>query len=81
MTPAERRLRSQMAANTRWSRESGDAQAARMREGLAAKFEREVDPDGVLPVEERRRRAEAARKAQIQRASLASARARRLRRS
>lgn len=79
MTPAERKLRAQVAANTRWSRESGDAQAERMQKGLAAKWERDVDPNGVLPPAERRRRAEAARRAHLKRAALASARARRLR--
>lgn len=42
-----------------------------------AKFEREVDPDGVLSPEERARRAEHLRKAHFQRLALKSARARR----
>jgi hypothetical protein len=41
-----------------------------------ARFEREVDPDGLLPESERRRRAEHARRAYYQRMSMASARAR-----
>jgi len=41
------------------------------------RFEREVDPDGVLPPEERRRRAEHARKAYFLRLALASSKARR----
>ena len=42
-----------------------------------ARFELEVDPDGVLPEAERRRRAEAARKAYFLLLALKSARARR----
>jgi hypothetical protein len=41
------------------------------------RFEREVDPDGELPIEERQRRAEHARKAYFLRLALASAKARR----
>ena len=76
MTPAQRRLRAQIAANSRWSREDPGANAARGQAGLAARFEREVDPDGVLPLPERVRRAEAARKAHMQRLALASAKTR-----
>lgn len=42
-----------------------------------ARFEREVDPDGLLPVEERHRRALAARKAYMSRLAMRSAQARR----
>lgn len=48
-----------------------------MRAGFEAKFLREVDPDNVLPEPERRRRAEAARRAFYARMALASAKARR----
>jgi hypothetical protein len=41
------------------------------------RFEREVDPEGVLPAQERQRRAEHARKAYFLRLALASAKARR----
>lgn len=73
----------QIAANIRWSREdprSPDAAPARARAGLDAKFLREVDPEGVLPEPERRRRAECAKRAHFQRMALASAKARRGRR-
>jgi hypothetical protein len=43
---------------------------------LLAKFEAEADPDGRLPDEERRRRAEHLRKAHMARMALASSRAR-----
>lgn len=42
-----------------------------MRDGLAASWLRKADPDGVLPVAERERRAEALRKAHYARMSLA----------
>lgn len=44
-----------------------------------AKFEREVDPDGTLPPDERARRAEHKRKAYFGRLALKSAKARRAR--
>jgi len=44
-----------------------------------ARFEREVDPDGTLPPEERARRAEHKRKAYFARLALKSAKARRAR--
>jgi hypothetical protein len=51
------------------------------RAAFESKFEREVDPDGVLPLEERLRRAEMARKAHYARLALKSAQARRKRSS
>ncbi len=50
------------------------------REAFARRFEREVDPDGVLPEAERARRAEAAKRAHFQRMALRSAQARRKKR-
>jgi hypothetical protein len=47
------------------------------REAFAERFEREVDPDGVLPPAERARRAEAARRAYFTGLALRSSRARR----
>jgi hypothetical protein len=76
MTPEQRRLRAQIAANARWSREDPAHNAIRGQAGLLARFEREVDPDGTLPPAERARRAECARKAHMQRLALASSRAR-----
>jgi hypothetical protein len=49
------------------------------RAAFARRFEREVDPDGVLPEPERARRAEAAKRAHFQRMALRSAHARRRR--
>ena len=56
------------------------ATTAKARATFLERFERDVDPDGVLPADERRRRAEYARKAHFARLALASARARSKRR-
>lgn len=76
LTPEQRTLRARIAANTRWSREDGRANAERASRGLYAKFEREVDPDGTLPPKERGRRAEAAYRAHMARLALKSSKAR-----
>lgn len=81
LTPAQRKLRAQIAANSRWSKEDPAPTAARGQAGLQARFEREVDPDGTLEPAERVRRAGAARKAHFQRLALASAKARSARRT
>jgi len=47
------------------------------RESFLARFEREVDPDGALPVNERQRRAESARRAYFSKLAYESAKARR----
>ena len=49
---------------------------ARARSTFLAKFEHEVDPDGILPEGERLRRAEAAKKAHFARMALKSAKKR-----
>jgi len=78
--PAERRQIARIAAQTRWAFEedrSAATQAA--RDGLQRKFEDQVDPERVLSVDERARRAESARRAHFQRMALKSAQARRAR--
>jgi hypothetical protein len=50
------------------------------RAAFLTRFEAEVDPDGKLAPEERRRRAEHARRAYFTRLALASAKARRAKR-
>jgi len=79
MTPAERSLRGRIAAYTLHSRYDSHEITERARKGFQSKFEREVDPDGVLPEAERLRRAEMARKAFYARLALSSAKARRKR--
>lgn len=73
----DKSLRHQVAALTRWSRESGKAQAEKMQAGLLEKFRREVveaDPDVVEP--ELTRRAECARAAHMRTLALKSAKVR-----
>lgn len=55
----------------------GGEPAARARKGLAAKFEAQADPDGVLPDSERIRRGALLHRAHMIRCAEASARARR----
>lgn len=75
MTPAERRLRARLAANARWAKTDDRAAATQAaRDGLTAKFEREVDPDGALDPRERARRVENARAAHMNRMRLARSR-------
>jgi hypothetical protein len=73
-------MRAKLAAHTRWSREDPTENAIRGQRGLQAKFERDVDPEGVLPPAERARRAESLRQAHMARLALASSRARKARR-
>ena len=74
-TPAQR---GRIGAHVSWSRTSDrTARTEPGRKGFLARFEREVDPDGVLPDGERARRAEHARRAYMQKLALASAATRR----
>jgi hypothetical protein len=64
MTPEQRRLRAQIAANTRWSRPMARADAAETaRASFYARLERQVDPQGRLPPAERDRLVRAAARA------------------
>jgi hypothetical protein len=77
LSPAERSLRARLAAHSMHARHDARETTAKARATFLARFEREVDPDGTLPPQERARRAEHARSAYFARLSLASARARR----
>ena len=64
MTPEQRRLRAQIAANTRWSRPMArEDQAEAARSAFYARLERQVDPQGRLAPDERERRVRAAARA------------------
>lgn len=79
---ADRRLRGQLAAHASWATtEDPSARTRPAREAFLARFEREVDPEGKLPAAERAKRAQHAHKAHMLRMSLASAKARRERKS
>jgi hypothetical protein len=72
------RLRAQTAAHTRWAKTADRlAATAPARQAALDRFEREVDPDGVLAPTERAKRAANARKAHMSRMALASAKVRR----
>lgn len=81
MTPAQRRLRAQIAANTRWSNTPDrSAASANARAALMGRWEKQVDPDGVLSPAERARLAVNACNAHCQRMALKSATSRRKKR-
>ena len=81
LSPSERKLRAQIAAHTSWANtEDRKARTSAGTAALLSKFEREVDPDGILPAAERARRAESARKAHFSRLAFLSAQSRRQRR-
>lgn len=80
LPPADRRLRARIAAHVSWSRTADPrARTQPARDAAFRRFERLVDPGGTLPAEERRRRAEHARRAEMQRLALRSAQVRRAR--
>ena len=69
--PLDRSTIAKVAAHERWAAESDAAAAtASARKAFLERFEREVDPAGVLDPVERARRAEHARKAFFLRLSL-----------
>lgn len=71
-------LRHQMAANESWAHTPDRAARTRAaRQGLDAKFEREVDPDRVMSPADRAKAVANARRAYYQRLALKSAEARR----
>lgn len=75
---ADRSLIARLAAHESWARTPDPAaRTAPARRALLDRFEREVDPDGVLSPTERARRAGHARKAYFTRLALQSAKARR----
>lgn len=75
--PARRSLAARIAAHSKWASTPDTAAAtAPARKAFLDRFEREVDPEGVLPPADRARRAEHARKAYFTRLALKSAQAR-----
>jgi hypothetical protein len=80
-SPTERSLRARAAAFTKWAHTDDRAAAtAAARTAARTRFEKLVDPDGALDVEERSRRADMARRAflaDMQRKSVAARRRKR----
>jgi hypothetical protein len=74
---ARRALQARMAAHALHARvEDPASHTAPARKVFLSRFEREVDPEGVLEPQERARRAEHAKKAYFTRLALASSKAR-----
>lgn len=78
LTPTERALRARIAAHAMHA--AGKTNTAPATAASMARFEREVDPDGILDPEERARRAMHARKAYYTRLSFEAAKAKRAKR-
>lgn len=79
-SPEDRALTARIAAHTKWANTADPTAAtAPARKAFLDRFEKQVDPDGVLKPAERARRAEHARKAHFARMALKSAQARRAR--
>lgn len=77
MTPEERTARAKLGAHTSWANTTNPtARTAPAREAADRRFEKQVDPEGVLPPEERARRAKHARAAFYARIQLKSKQAR-----
>lgn len=78
LTPEQRTLRARMAAHALHARITDPSAAtAPARSAFLGKFESEVDPEGVLPPDERARMAAHARKSYFLGLALKSAKARR----
>ncbi len=76
--PSERALRARIAAHSKWACTADTTAAtAAARTAFLDRFEREIDPDGLLSPEDRARMAQHARKAYFSKLALKSARARR----
>lgn len=77
--PTYRSMRARLAAHERWARASEADRAEQVRKmhrGMQDRWEREVDPDGTLPVAERIKRAESAKRAHMTRMAVAARAAR-----
>ena len=77
MTPAERSLRARLAAHLLHAQVDSRDHTEPARQAFLDRFEHQVDPDRVLSDEERKRRAEQAKKAYFTRLALRSAQSRR----
>jgi hypothetical protein len=76
LTPEQRILRARSAAHALHARRDARETTAEARRTANARFERQVDPDGTLPPDERARRAEHARRSYFLSLALKSAKVR-----
>jgi hypothetical protein len=73
VTPEQRQMRASAASHAMWANTADRTlRTAPARRAAMARFERQVDPDGVLPDRERAVRAESARKAYFKALALRS---------
>lgn len=79
--PTVMALRGRIGGLVRSARHDGREMTSAARAAYLTQLERQADPGGALPPDERRRRAEALRRAHLARASLAAAEARRARKA
>ncbi len=78
LTPSERSIRARLAAHKSWANTTDPTRRTQAaRDSFLARFEDQVDPDRTLPVEQRRRMAESARRAHMSSLAFKSAKARR----
>ena len=77
LTPGERTLRARVAAHALHAQ--GGTSTSAGTAAFLARFERQVDPDGVLPPGERAKRAEHARRSYMAALALKASRTRRRR--
>ena len=77
LSPEERSLRARLRAHSLHANHNPTETTAEARATFLATFEQQVDPQGILPEAERKRRAEHARKAHFLRMALKSADSRR----
>jgi len=75
-TDAVRRTAARIGALARWSKDDPVEGTRAARESFLARFERQVDPEGVLDPDERQRRALCARRAYMSQLALRSAKSR-----
>lgn len=73
LTPEQRSARARAAAHALHSKYDSTSLTAPARAAFLARFETQVDPEGILPDDERARRAEHARKAHMASLALRSA--------
>ncbi|MHB0870748.1 MAG: hypothetical protein ACYC5J_15050 [Chloroflexota bacterium] len=79
LSPQELTHRARIGAFALHAKHDPRETTSKARAVFLAKFEREVDPDGILPEAERQRRAVCARKAHFAKMALKSVRSRRRR--
>lgn len=80
-TPSERLLRARLAAHALHAHYDSRLLTGPARRAFLDRFERQVDPEGLLEPEERARRVEQARRSYFTSLALKSARARRRRKA